>query len=103
MQCPRKPIIEMHARHAKYTLPDLESHMSRVTASDSSASRRDFLKTSGLLAAGTAAASMALPRMAHAAGDDTLKIGLIGCGGRGTGAAAQALRADKNSKLIAMG
>jgi predicted dehydrogenase len=33
----------------------------------------------------------------------TLRIGLIGCGGRGTGAAAQALAADKNTKLVAMG
>jgi predicted dehydrogenase len=39
----------------------------------------------------------------HAAGSDVLKVGLIGCGGRGTGAAAQALQADKNVKLTAMG
>ena len=32
-----------------------------------------------------------------------LRVGLIGCGGRGTGAAAQALRADKNVKLVALG
>ena len=39
----------------------------------------------------------------HAAGSDTLKLGLIGCGGRGTGAAAQALQADKHIELVAMG
>src|SRR5947208_4003285 len=39
---------------------------------------------------------------AHAAGGDTLKVGLVGCGGRGTGAAEQALTADKNVKLVAM-
>jgi predicted dehydrogenase len=38
----------------------------------------------------------------HAAGNDTLKIGLVGCGGRGTGAALNALQADKNSKLTAL-
>jgi len=38
----------------------------------------------------------------HVAGGDVLKIGLIGCGGRGTGAAGQALRADPNVKLWAM-
>jgi predicted dehydrogenase len=38
----------------------------------------------------------------HAAGGDTLRVGLIGCGGRGTGAASQALAADKNVKLVAM-
>ncbi len=39
----------------------------------------------------------------HAAGSDILRIGLIGCGSRGTGAAEQALRADNNTKLVAMG
>jgi len=41
--------------------------------------------------------------MAHIGADTTLKVGLIGCGGRGTGAAANALRADPNVKLVAMG
>ena len=39
----------------------------------------------------------------HASGSDLLRIGLIGCGGRGTGAAVQALNADQNVKLVAMG
>ena len=38
----------------------------------------------------------------HAAGDDTLRVGLIGCGGRGSGAAVNALNADQNAKLVAM-
>jgi predicted dehydrogenase len=38
----------------------------------------------------------------HAAGGDMLRVGLIGCGGRGTGAASQALAADKNVKLVAL-
>ncbi|HEY2892971.1 MAG TPA: Gfo/Idh/MocA family oxidoreductase, partial [Pirellulales bacterium] len=45
---------------------------------------------------------MALPRNAHAAGSDLLKVGLIGCGGRGSGAASQALKADGNVKLWAL-
>jgi predicted dehydrogenase len=57
-------------------------------------SRREFLAAS----AATVAAAPGL----FAAGDDVLKVGLIGCGGRGTGAAAEALQADKNVKLIAM-
>ncbi len=62
------------------------------------ASRRDFL------AAGAAAASLAaLAPTVHAAGSDVLKVGLIGCGGRGTGAAEQALSADPNVRLTAMG
>lgn len=70
---------------------------------DGGASRRDFMKTSTAAAVGGAVLSqLAVPRMAHAAGDDLLKIGLIGCGGRGTGAAVQAMRADKNCKLVTM-
>ncbi len=62
------------------------------------ATRRDFL------AAGAAAASLAaLAPAVHAAGSDVLKVGLIGCGGRGTGAAEQALSADPNARLTAMG
>jgi predicted dehydrogenase len=63
-----------------------------------STSRRDFLKTSA-----AAAATLAVAPYVHAAGGDLLKVGLVGCGGRGTGAAAQALHADKNVKLVAMG
>jgi len=67
------------------------------------ASRREFLQSSGLAAMGTAlAAHLAVPS-AHAAGDDAIKVGLIGCGGRGTGAAAQCITAAPNVKLVAMG
>ncbi|QDU20499.1 Gfo/Idh/MocA family protein [Urbifossiella limnaea] len=58
-------------------------------------SRRTFL-------AGSAAAVSLLPAGAFAAGNDTLRVGLVGCGGRGTGAASQALQADPNVKLVAM-
>jgi predicted dehydrogenase len=49
------------------------------------------------------AAQMVIPRAVHAASADTLRVGLIGCGGRGSGAAAQALNADKNVQLVAVG
>jgi predicted dehydrogenase len=65
------------------------------------ASRRDFLKTGA--AAAAAAGVLQLAPAVHAGGNDTLKVGLIGCGGRGTGAASQALRADPQVKLIALG
>lgn len=67
--------------------------------------RRDFLKSSTVAAVtgGALGATLGISRSAHAAGDDVLKVGLIGCGGRGTGAASQALRADKHVKLHAMG
>ena len=60
-------------------------------------SRRRFLKSSAL-----AAASLTVAGNAHAQGGDELKVGLIGCGSRGTGAAGQALKADRNVKLWAM-
>ena len=61
-------------------------------------SRRTFLQTS---TAAALAASLA-PARAQIAGQK-LKLGLIGCGGRGTGAAAQALTADSNTEMWAMG
>ncbi len=64
--------------------------------------RREFLKISAAAAAGVAAGSLALSRSAHAAGSDVLRIGLIGCGDRGAGAAANALDADANSRLVAL-
>ncbi len=69
----------------------------------SNASRRDFLKSTALAASAATFSSMALGRTAHAAGSDILKVGLIGCGGRGTGAAANALEADPNTQLVALG
>lgn len=63
-----------------------------------STTRRTFLTSS---VASTAAVSLAFPG-AFAGGSEELRIGLVGCGGRGTKAAIEALRADKNSKLVAM-
>lgn len=67
-------------------------------------SRRTFLKTSSLLVAGGAVAGqLNVARAAHAYGSDTIKIGLIGCGGRGTGAADQAMNTEGSVKIVAMG
>src|SRR5438128_10738142 len=62
--------------------------------------RRDFLKTA---TATGAAALLASGNYAFAQGSDKIRVGLIGCGGRGTGAAADALQADPGATLIAMG
>ena len=68
-----------------------------------SASRRDFLKTSAVVAAGAAAVNLAGGNAnAHSAGSDVIKVGLVGCGGRGTGAAEQSITASTNIKLHAM-
>lgn len=66
-------------------------------------SRRGFLRQgTAALVGGAIAGSLSSARFAHAAGDETIKVGLIGCGGRGSGAAINALGADKNVKLTAM-
>ena len=65
-------------------------------------SRRDLLKTSGQFAAASVFASAALPG-AFAAENNTIQIALIGCGGRGTGAASNALSTKSGPvKLVAM-
>src|SRR5688572_14872476 len=66
----------------------------------SSLSRREFVKTSSLALGGAVALSRA---SAQVSPGETLRIGLVGCGGRGTGAAADALNSDQNVKLVAMG
>ena len=65
-------------------------------------SRRDFLKQSGKIAAATALAGMVVPHV-HAAEDNTIRVALIGCGGRGTGEAADAMSVNQGPvKLVAM-
>jgi len=66
-----------------------------------SASRRDFLAGSTAAVAATLSTGLAVP-LVHAAGSGTIKVGLVGCGGRGTGAAKQALTADSGTTLVAM-
>ena len=70
---------------------------------DTPTTRRTFVKQSAAtMAVAGAAAPLGLVANAHAGGSDTLRVGLIGCGGRGTGAAEQALTADKNVRLVAL-
>ena len=75
------------------------------TGSLQDSSRREFIGTSLTTAAAAASTgTFAFASAVHAAADDdVLRVGLIGCGGRGTGAARQALQADEKVKLVAMG
>ncbi len=67
-------------------------------------SRRDILKLAGIALAGGSFPSIIIPQKSFAGtNSETLKVGLIGCGGRGSGAAKQALSADSNVVLHAMG
>lgn len=65
-------------------------------------SRREFVRTTALLTAGTLAAPLLSKANYFSGADDTIKIALIGCGGRGTGAAMQACLTKQNVKLVAM-
>lgn len=68
-----------------------------------STTRRSFLKTAGsAVVGGSLALNIALPKSAFGRSNKTLKVGLIGCGGRGTGAANQALSADEDVVLVYM-
>jgi myo-inositol 2-dehydrogenase/D-chiro-inositol 1-dehydrogenase len=64
--------------------------------------RRSFLQTTSTVVGSALVGALSVERAAHAAGSDELKIALIGCGGRGSGAAGQALSTEGKVKLIAM-
>jgi predicted dehydrogenase len=73
-----------------------------MTEPTPSTSRRGFLKTAGTVAGASALSGVAIPSV-HAAEDNTIQVALIGCGGRGTGAAANALSTKAGPiKLVAM-
>src|SRR5437867_12789800 len=69
-------------------------------ASPKGLSRRAFIKSSAVTAAAVASQGLV---GAYAAGSDRLRIGLIGCGGRGSGAALNALESSPNVELVALG
>ena len=70
--------------------------------STQNSTRRQFIKDTGTLVAAGTLAGMAVP-MVHAAQDSTVQVALVGCGGRGTGAAENALRVQSQPvKLVAM-
>jgi len=64
--------------------------------------RRRFLKTSAAAVSGAAVAPLAIDRVAHAAGSDVITIGMVGCGGRCTGAAGDSMSVDPGVRLVAM-
>ncbi|MGD9647804.1 MAG: Gfo/Idh/MocA family protein [Pirellulales bacterium] len=65
--------------------------------------RRTFIKGTAATVVGAGlSAHTSIARTAHAAGDDKIKVGLIGCGGRGRGAAMQAIKADPHTHLVAL-
>jgi predicted dehydrogenase len=100
MLCDGRPAVLLMLKqpisiHTTHTLMNSQDKDYRVT-------RRSFVKNSALLGGGL----VAMPLMSKAgyfhSVDDTIKVSLIGCGGRGTGAARQALLSKQNVKLVAM-
>ncbi len=69
---------------------------------ETSITRREFIASTGKAVAASALAGMAIPAV-HAAGSDSIRVALIGCGGRGTGAASNALSTQSGPiQLVAM-
>ncbi len=84
----------------------MDTQKNRSESNTLNKDRRHFLKQSIVVGSAMAAGSLAtssLARAAHTGVDETLRVGLVGCGGRGTGAAVDALSADPNTKLVAVG
>lgn len=67
-----------------------------------SLNRRSFVKKTATAAGAGILLTNEIKAKAYIDGDDAIKIGLIGCGGRGTGAVTQALKSGQNVKLVAM-
>jgi myo-inositol 2-dehydrogenase / D-chiro-inositol 1-dehydrogenase len=77
-------------------------HSNPPDAASTALTRRQFIKHTSLAGAGVLG-SLALPRAVHAQSSQPLKLAVIGCGGRGTGAAQEALRNNATPvKLVAM-
>jgi predicted dehydrogenase len=66
------------------------------------ATRREFLKASSIATSAAVVGTLGIRHSVFAAGSDIIRVGMIGCGGRNTGAAAQALAADPGARLVAM-
>jgi myo-inositol 2-dehydrogenase / D-chiro-inositol 1-dehydrogenase len=77
--------------------------MENIMGEKKLSSRRDFMKDTSAIAAGMAlAGGLNFARTSHAAGNDELKVCLIGCGGRGMGAAMDCLSSSENIKIVAV-
>src|SRR3954462_12975077 len=83
--------------------PPLAAAVSRIEEQMSDTfSRRNFLKSSAAVGAAATIASLGT-NYAHAQGQGRIKVGLVGCGGRGTGAATDAIHASSLVDIVAMG
>ncbi len=77
--------------------------MTEQNSSRATATRRDFLKTSTALAVAGGVSTLLDAPAVHAAGSDVIRVGIIGCGGRGSGAAENVLQSAKGVCVVALG
>lgn len=83
-------------------IPEMNRPLQPSIPHSRATTRREFFTHTGQLAAATALAGITLPHV-HAAGEDTIQLALIGCGGRGSGAVGNAMSVDGAAvKLVAM-
>jgi predicted dehydrogenase len=80
-----------------------QAHAPRPDLTAATSSRRQFLATSAALGIGSAIGSPAMASSFFVHGSDTIRVGLIGCGGRGTGAALDTLKADPSTRILSIG
>jgi myo-inositol 2-dehydrogenase/D-chiro-inositol 1-dehydrogenase len=73
-----------------------------TTNNENPVSRRQFLASSAATI-GASSALLSIPQRAYARGSDTIRVGLIGCGGRGTGAASDIVKGNQGVEIVAMG
>src|SRR5690625_2874122 len=78
------------------------NYLQMKTEQKNKQSRRDFMKNSSLIMGGTMVSPILSKTKYFFSADDTIKIALVGCGGRGTGACTQALSTQQNVQLVAM-
>src|SRR5687767_5828218 len=89
-------MLPVRASSCQSIMSEAQSKKSNVT------SRREFIKTSGKVAAVSALVGVTIPHV-HASDSHTINVALVGCGGRGSGAVDQALSVKNgNTKLVAM-
>ncbi|MBN1806566.1 MAG: Gfo/Idh/MocA family oxidoreductase [Sedimentisphaerales bacterium] len=77
------------------------AHASK-SSKDAGTTRRDFLKASTAAASAAFTGTLGIGNSVYAGGSDIIRVGMVGCGGRNTGAAEQALTADPGVRLVAM-
>ncbi len=77
--------------------------MNKPDATNDRSSRRDFLKVSTAALAGGVVARLGVVPAVHATGSDEIRVGVIGCGDRGTGATQNVLESSPGVKIVAMG